>query len=65
MTPAVLTLYLIMSSLQIVVSYGYDLQESPLWYKQGWERCEVRRHGVSLQCLVSTFLNPEQRRCIT
>ena len=48
MTPAVLTLYLIMSSLQIVVSYGYDLQESPLWYKQGWERCEVRRHGVSI-----------------
>ena len=37
--------------LQIVVSYGYDLQESPLWYKQGWERCEVRRHGVSIQCL--------------
>ena len=33
--------------LQIVVSYGYELSESPEWYKAEWERSPVSRAGVS------------------
>ena len=32
---------------QIVVSYGYDLSESPDWYKAEWERSPLSRAGVS------------------
>ena len=32
---------------QIVVSYGYDLSESPDWYKAEWERSALSRAGVS------------------
>ena len=33
--------------LQIVVSYGYELSESPEWYKAEWERSAVSKAGVS------------------
>ena len=30
-----------------MVSYGYDLSESPDWYKAEWERSALSRAGVS------------------
>ena len=45
--PAIITIRDVEEGEEVFVSYGYDLLESPQWYREEWQMSEYKEAGVS------------------